>query len=212
MVLSLSIVGVLISYATFDLTEIVTHQGRSFLFKPARIKHVSIGFLPKWGIFFQPIGAILFLVAAFAESNRLPFDLPETEAELVAGFHTEYGGFKMLVFFMAEYGHMMVSSLLFSILFLGGWNFPLLTEELLRSFITGFLSIESGTYVNIMVALFFFMVLLLKMCLLLWVFIWVRWTLPRFRYDHLMNFGWKTLLPWALANTLLTALVVYWMK
>ena len=211
LVLSLSIVGVLISYATFDLTEIVIHQEGLFFFS-LPWSNASIGFLPKWGIFFQPIGAILFLVAAFAESNRLPFDLPEAEAELVAGFHTEYGGFKMLVFFMAEYGHMMVASVLFSILFLGGWSIPFVTEESFRSFITYSLSIESTTYINIIVAFCFHLVLLLKMVFLLWLFIWVRWTLPRFRYDHLMNFGWKTLLPWALANTSLTALFIYWMK
>ena len=103
-------------------------QQESLFFLNLPSLHASVGFLPKWGIFFQPIGAILFLVAAFAESNRLPFDLPEAESELVAGFHTEYGGFKMLIFFMAEYGHMMVVSLLFSILFLGGWNIPFVTE------------------------------------------------------------------------------------
>ena len=211
LVLGLSIVGVLLLYATFDLTEIVVLQ-ESLFFLSLPWLNTSIGFLPQWGIFFQPIGAILFLVAAFAESNRLPFDLPETEAELVAGFHTEYGGFKMLVFFMAEYGHMMVASLLFAILFLGGWNIPFVTEESLRAFIGAFLSVENATYVNIVVALVFFAVLFLKMVLLLWIFIWVRWTLPRFRYDHLMNFGWKTLLPWALANTSLTALFIYWMK
>ena len=211
LVLGLSIVGVLLLYATFDLTEIVILQ-ESLFFLSLPGLNTSIGFLPKWGIFFQPIGAILFLVAAFAESNRLPFDLPEAEGELVAGFHTEYGGFKMLVFFMAEYGHMMVASLLFSILFLGGWNIPFVTEESLRFFVAGLLNIESSTYINIITALFFHVVLLLKTVFLLWVFIWVRWTLPRFRYDHLMNFGWKTLLPWALANTSLTALFIYWMK
>ena len=211
LVLGLSIVGVLISYATFDLTDIVVLQEDLFFLNLSWL-NISIGFLPKWGIFFQPIGAILFLVAAFAESNRLPFDLPEAEAELVAGFHTEYGGFKMLIFFMAEYGHMMVASVLFSILFLGGWNIPFVTEEIFRSFIADFLNIESTTYINIIVALSFHLVLLFKTLLLLWLFVWVRWTLPRFRYDHLMNFGWKTLLPWALANTSLTALFIYWMK
>ena len=212
--LSLSIVGALIFYATFDLTEMVAYQ-QGFLSMNLLGFHTTIGFLPNWGIFFQPIGAILFLVAAFAESNRLPFDLPETEAELVAGFHTEYGGFKMLVFFMAEYGHIMVSSLLFSLLFLGGWNIPFVTEESLRSFITGHLSnmnIEGTTYINIATALFFHIVLLLKMGFLLWLFIWIRWTLPRFRYDRLMDFGWKTMLPWALGNTLLTAFFVYLMN
>lgn len=211
--LGLSIVGILIFYATFDLSEMVAYQQG-----PLAMNMLGwtgfIPFLPNWGIFFQPIGAILFLVAAFAESNRLPFDLPETEAELVAGFHTEYGGFKMLIFFMGEYGHIMVSSLLFALMFLGGWTIPFVTESSFHSFLTQQLlhqGVESTNLVNILTALFFFMILLVKVVFLLWVFIWVRWTIPRFRYDRLMSLGWKTLLPWTLGNTAVTAILVYWL-
>ena len=209
--LGLSIVGALIFYATFDLLEMVAYQQGPLLINIFGLQ-TTIGLLPNWGIFFQPLGAILFLVAAFAESNRLPFDLPETEAELVAGFHTEYGGFKMLIFFMGEYGHIMVASLLFTLLFLGGWNVPFVTEDSFHTFAAGHLAnmnIENITYTNIVTALFFHIILLLKTAFLVWIFILVRWTLPRFRYDRLMDFGWKTMLPWALANTSLTALFVY---
>ena len=209
--LGLSIVGALIFYATFDLLEMVAYQQGPLLINIFGLQ-TTIGLLPNWGIFFQPLGAILFLVAAFAESNRLPFDLPETEAELVAGFHTEYGGFKMLIFFMGEYGHIMVASLLFTLLFLGGWNVPFVTEDSFHAFAAGHLAnmnIENITYTNIVTALFFHIILLLKTAFLVWIFILVRWTLPRFRYDRLMDFGWKTMLPWALANTSLTALFVY---
>ena len=212
--LGLSIVGALIFYATFDLADMVAYQQG-----PLHIKmfgwNTYIPFLPHWGIFLQPIGALLFLVAIFAEANRLPFDLPETEAELVAGFHTEYGGFKMLIFFMGEYGHIMVGSLLFSLIFLGGWTIPFVTEQSFHTFLTHQLSVMDITHtnlINILTALFFFMILMIKVVFLLWVFIWVRWTLPRFRYDRLMSLGWKTLLPWALANTTLTAILVYWME
>ena len=208
--LGLSIIGVLMFYATFDLAEMVAYQQG-----PLRMHfggwQGEIGFLPHWGLFFQPVGAILFLVAAFAESNRLPFDLPETEAELVAGFHTEYGGFKMLIFFMGEYGHVMVVSLLFALMFLGGWGLPFVTEPSVRSFFVH-QGVESMNLVSILTAFFFLMVLLIKVVFLIWVFIWVRWTLPRFRYDRLMSLGWKTLLPYALANTAVTAVLLYWLQ
>ncbi|HEX4925732.1 MAG TPA: complex I subunit 1 family protein, partial [Bdellovibrionales bacterium] len=152
---------------------------------------------------------LLFFVSAFAESNRLPFDLPESEGELVAGFHTEYGGFKMLLFFMGEYGHMMVSSSLLAIFFFGGYGLPVpgWTPEVVYKFF--FEQLGHSTHASLATSGIFLLSFLVKLGLFLWIFIWVRWTLPRFRYDHLMDLGWKTMVPWGLANIILTAVVLY---
>ena len=204
--LSLSLVGALLIYETFDLNEMLLAQKGPLTFQFLNYSMV-LHWLPAWGIFYQPLGALLFFAAAFAESNRLPFDLAESESELVAGFHTEYGGFKMLLFFMGEYAHMMVASAIMVTLYFGGYAIPGLTGEQLRAFFT-----EQGLSFNassILMSLIFLMSFLLKTGFFLWIFIWVRWTLPRFRYDQLMDLGWKTMLPWALVNTLLTAFFVY---
>ena len=204
--LGLSIVGILMIYGTFSLNEMVTLQEGALRFSFLG-QQITVGFLPNWGIFIQPVGALLFFVSAFAESNRLPFDLAESEAELVAGFHTEYGGFKMLLFFMGEYGHMMVASCLFSIFYLGGYNIPFVSEQQVLEWarsVTGHANLGSLLTMGI-----FFVSMWARVVFLLWVFIWVRWTLPRFRYDRLMDLGWKTMLPWALANTAVTALLIY---
>lgn len=205
--LGLSIVGVLLLHGSFNFSEIINGQMGALSFQ--FLNHtVSAPYLPNWGIFYQPIGALIFFVAAFAESNRLPFDLAEGEAELVAGFHVEYGGFKMLMFFIGEYGHMMVGSAVFITFFLGGFGLPIpiLTPDYISKMLlgNGFTQMSA----SLITALIFFISFSIKLILLLWVFIWVRWTLPRFRYDQLMDLGWKTMLPWALANTVLTALVM----
>ncbi len=205
--LGLSIVGVLLLNGSFNFGEIIAAQQGPLAF--TFIGHtVTVPFLPNWGVFYQPIGALLFLTACFAESNRLPFDLAEGEAELVAGFHVEYGGFKMLLFFIGEYGHMIVGSSMFIALFLGGYHFPFpgITPEVLRYYATELGYGPQG--VSIFTALILFLSFFVKLALLLWFFIWVRWTLPRFRYDQLMDLGWKTMLPWALANTIITAIVI----
>jgi NADH-quinone oxidoreductase subunit H len=202
--LGLSIVGALLIYNTFNFTEMIAAQSGplSFTMFGYNIRAMA-DFIPNWGIFYQPIGAILFFTASFAESNRLPFDLAEGEAELVAGFHVEYGGFKMLMFFIGEYGHMMVGSALFIILYLGGYGIPGLTPEVVNGELlkSGF----GASGASAVTALVFFLSFFIKLALLLWFYIWVRWTLPRFRYDQLMDLGWKTMLPWALGNTIITA-------
>lgn len=206
--LGLSIVGVLLVYGTFNLTEMIQAQQGPLAF--SFFGHqVSLGFLPNWGIFYQPLGAILFFAATFAESNRLPFDLAEGEAELVAGFHTEYGGFKMLMFFIGEYGHMMVASGLMATFYFGGYGLPVpgLTPEVIRAWADGVMG--SAGAGSVLTAIIFFLSFNIKFALFLWIFIWVRWTLPRFRYDQLMDLGWKTMLPWSLFNTVLTAAVVF---
>lgn len=204
--LSLSLVGILMVNGTFHFRDIVSAQTGPLTFVFLGTQHV-ISWLPNWGIFYQPLGAIIFFAATFAETNRLPFDLPEAEGELVAGFHTEYGGFKMLMFYIGEYGHMMVASALLATFYFGGYNLPGITQGMVNQFLAS--KIASANLVNVVTALIFHLFLLIKIIFFLWVFIWVRWTLPRFRYDQLMDLGWKSMLPWALFNTLATAVWLY---
>jgi NADH-quinone oxidoreductase subunit H len=145
-----------------------------------------------WLVLKQPVAFVIFLVAAFAETNRLPFDLPESESELVGGYHTEYSSMKFALFFLGEYANMIASSAMMVTLFFGGWSLPFLGEPA-DGLLGGILHI--GIFVAKMAA---FMVL----------FIWVRWMFPRFRYDQLMDLGWRRFIPLALANILVTALVV----
>ena len=206
--LSLSIVGILLIYQTVNLTEMIQAQQGGLIFTFMGQEITALSFLPNWGIFYQPLGAILFFATTFAEANRLPFDLAESEAELVAGFHTEYGGFKMLLFFIGEYGHMMVASALLATFYFGGYGLPIpsWTPEVVSGFMASLVSGE--TAVSVWTSIIFFISFSVKFALFLWFFIWVRWTLPRFRYDQLMDLGWKTMLPWALANTVITAVVI----
>ena len=203
--LSLSIVGVILLFNTFSFSEMVSAQTGPLSFHFFG-NPVTMTFLPNWGIFYQPLGAVLLFVALFAESNRLPFDLPEAEAELVAGYHTEYSGVKIIMFYMGEYGHMLVASALMVTFYFGGYTvWPFLTLEKVSLFFNSL----SPNWNSILTALVLHIVFMLKLLFFLWVFIWVRWTLPRFRYDQLMDLGWKTLLPWALVNTVITGVCVF---
>jgi NADH-quinone oxidoreductase subunit H len=143
--------------------------------------------IPGWNVFPQALGFLVFLIAAFAETNRLPFDLPEAESELVAGYHTEYSAMRFALFFMGEYMSMITLSALGVTLYFGGWTLPGLALEGILGGAVGFL------------------VLLGKVALFMLFFVWVRWTYPRFRYDQLMRLGWKVLLPLALVNFVVTA-------
>ena len=177
--LGLSLVGVLILSGSFSLQEIVAAQSGSWF-------HI----IPKWNIFQgQFVAFFIYLTAAYAETNRIPFDLPEAETELVAGYHTEYSAMKFAMFFMAEYANMITVACVATLLFLGGWHGPLFGPRILQDVLP--------------VAWF-----VLKVVAFLFIYIWVRGTLPRFRYDQLMAFGWKFLLPLAIANLVVTALVV----
>ncbi len=147
-----------------------------------------------WFMFLQPLGFVVFVISAFAETNRLPFDLPEAEPEIVAGYHTEYSSMKFAMFFMAEYTHMIVASCMITALFLGGW-YPL-------PYIGwGEIDIVIHWYLPPLVFLG-------KVLFMLFVFIWVRWTLPRFRYDQVMKLGWKVLLPLAILNLIVTSVLI----
>lgn len=205
--LGLAIVGVILLYGTFNLTEMIHAQAGAFHFSAFGYT-IAAPWAPNWGIFYQPVGAILFFAAAFAESNRLPFDLAEGEAELVAGFHTEYGGFKMLMFFIGEYGHMMIASGLMVTFYFGGYSIWAATPGDVQQWFADTLSV-SNQVANILSVIAHFLCYTIKFAVFLWIFIHVRWTLPRFRYDQLMDLGWKTMLPWALANTIITATVIF---
>lgn len=204
--LGLSIVGIILMYGTFNLTDMIAAQQGPLHFNAFGYT-VTAAWLPNWGIFFQPVGMILFFAATFAESNRLPFDLAEGEAELVAGFHTEYGGFKMLMFFIGEYGHMMIASGLMATFFFGGYSIPFVSVQDVQDWALNMFGSETGA--SIFNTVIHFLCYNLKFAIFLWIFIQVRWTLPRFRYDQLMDLGWKTMLPWALANTIVTATVMF---
>ena len=238
------------------MTEIVAGQG-----------DLIWGFLPKWGVVVQPLGFLLFITAVFAETNRNPFDLPEGESEIVAGFHLEYSSMKFALFFMAEYAHLVVAGALIAALFFGGYQIPWLPRPLLQQHAGLVLPVVMGATVLTLAwfALLFFrrvrrergkfgdardrepvlmglgcalvallvllafglrpwgigpagaslfttliqvVAFLTKVAFFAWLFIWVRWTLPRFRYDQLMALGWKVMIPAGLANLVGTALVL----
>ena len=150
-----------------------------------------------WLLVVQPVSALIFLIALFAETNRLPFDMPESETDLVGGFHTEYGSFKFGIFFVAEYAHIVIGSAIFTIIFLGGWHFlPWMSDPWPANWVGTVLGI--GWFLTKTIGLIFF-------------FIWIRWTLPRFRYDQVMDLGWTKLLPLALANLLFYIILVTWL-
>lgn len=194
--MGLSLVAVIMNFDTVNLMEMAYSQGG-----PLTVFGHVIPFLPNWGIFHQPLAALIFIIAAFAETNRLPFDLPEGEAEIVAGYHLEYGGMKWSLFFMAEYAHMITASGLVATFFLGGWQAP--GAEWL---ISQFGLTEQAAYFGLIAlqVLTFW----LKVVLFMLFFIVVRFTLPRFRYDQLMWLGWKVLVPLALVNIVATAVSI----
>ncbi|MBM4320634.1 MAG: NADH-quinone oxidoreductase subunit H, partial [Deltaproteobacteria bacterium] len=192
-VMGISVLGIVVVFGTVDLVAIVQRQSG-----------VLFGFLPAWGIFYQPIAAILFLSAAMAENKRVPFDLPEAESELIAGYFTEFSAMKMGLFMFAEFIEIAVISAVFTTLFLGGCNLPFLTDA-------GF-SLPGGHTVPLahgVVLVLQLLVFLGKVSLLSSFQILVRWTLPRLRYDQLLRFGWTFLLPLGLANLVATVVAAW---
>jgi NADH-quinone oxidoreductase subunit H len=178
--MGLSILGIILLTGSLDLNRIIEWQDR----------HV-------WGVVAQPLGFLLFLVSAFAETNRLPFDLPEAEQELVGGFHTEYSAMKFGMFFLGEYLHVITVSFLTVILFWGGWDLPFLID------------VNQTGWFAALAKLF---VICAKVMIMIVVVMWVRWTLPRFRYDQLMDLAWKTMIPLALINLTATAALIYFLR
>ncbi|MCC7442210.1 MAG: NADH-quinone oxidoreductase subunit NuoH [Bdellovibrionales bacterium] len=206
--MGLSIIGIVMAFSTLELGPIVVGQTGSLVESAARIWPglAQVPFLehiPRWGVFIQPLGFLIFLTAVFAETNRLPFDLPEGESEIVAGFHLEYGAMKFALFFMAEYTNMFVAAALVTTLFFGGWHAPGLPHLLDLAGLQGM----AREWVRILLEIATFM---LKTGFFLWFFVWVRWTVPRFRYDQLMNFGWKVMLPLSLVNIFITGVLIFY--
>jgi NADH-quinone oxidoreductase subunit H len=174
--LGMSILGMVLLAGSLDLNTIVNWQDRYV-----------------WGVVVQPIGCLLFLISAFAETNRLPFDLPEAEQELVGGYHTEYSAMKFGMFFLGEYLHVITVSYLTVVLFFGGWDIPFLLDQHQTGWIAALVKVVA---------------LIIKVALMIFFMMWIRWTLPRFRYDQLMDLAWKRLIPLALVNLLSTATIV----
>jgi NADH-quinone oxidoreductase subunit H len=176
--MGLSIIALIMTTGTLSVREIVEQQQ---------------GF--NWNVFAQPLGFLLFIICAFAECNRTPFDLPECETELVGGYHTEYSSMKLGFYLFAEYINMFISSAIISSLYFGGYNFPFIDQLGL-----------SHNMLTLVGTLIFFG----KIFFFIFFFMWIRWTIPRFRYDQLMHLGWRIMIPLALVNILLTAGVVLW--
>lgn len=174
--MGLSIIALLMVTGTLSMSEIVAQQS---------------GFL-NWNIWVQPIGFLIFMTCSFAECNRVPFDLPECETELVGGYHTEYSSMKLGLYMFSEYINMFVSSALMAALYFGGYNFPFMYDLGL-----------SANWIAVIGVLVFF----LKIFFFIFFFMWIRWTLPRFRYDQLIHLGWKILIPLAIANIVLTGII-----
>jgi NADH-quinone oxidoreductase subunit H len=180
--MSLSVVGVLMASGSLRLADIVEMQAGSL-----------------WYAVAMPLGFMIFVISAFAETNRLPFDLPEAEAEIVAGYHTEYSAMKFAMFYLGEYIHMTLASCMITLLFLGGWHLPIIEGYIQRMDSVGGAAAHGAIFAA-------------KVAAMIFVYMWVRWTLPRFRYDQLMRLGWKVLLPLALVNILYvgTAILLGW--
>jgi NADH-quinone oxidoreductase subunit H len=193
LIMGLTLLGLILIYGTVDLRNIAEQQSGLLL-----------GFLPAWGVFLQPFAAILFLTAAIAENKRIPFDLPEAESELIAGYFTEYSAMKMGLFMFAEFIEIAIVAALFATLFLGGYNLPYMKDR-------GF-SLPGGVDIAMShgaVLVTQVIVFLAKVFILCSFQILVRWSLPRFRYDQLLRFAWKFMLPLALVNLTITVLVVW---
>lgn len=197
--MGLSIIGIVMVFSSFGLSDIAAAQGETLF----NIGPIAI---PKWGIFIQPVGFLIFITATYAETNRLPFDLPEGESEIVAGYHLEYYSMMFGVFMMAEYINMCVASAFVTTLYFGGWQMlPGMSWVLSHSGLTG-LNLE---WARVALEAMSFTI---KVAFFMWLFVWVRWTLPRFRYDQLMDLGWKIMLPLSLVNVLVTGVLIYYGK
>jgi NADH-quinone oxidoreductase subunit H len=176
--MGLSIIALLMMTGTLSLKEIAVQQAGI-----------------NWNIFYQPVGFLIFLICAFAETNRTPFDLAECESELIGGYHTEYSSMKMGFYLFAEYANMFISSTLLAVLYLGAYNYPGMSW-----------AVENwGVNIANVIGIF---ALFAKLCFFIFFFMWIRWTIPRFRYDQLMNLGWKILIPLSIVNIIITGICI----
>ena len=190
--LGLSLIGVVLTFGSLDLQDIAYAQGR-----------LIGGWIPAWGIFYQPLAFLIFLTAGIAESKRIPFDLPEAESELISGYFTEYSGSKQSMFMLGDFIEAIIVAGLITALFFGGWQVPFLLRDGFHFPWGGTLALPSLLVTVLQVGSFS-----IKVVFFCWLQIMIRWTLPRFRYDQLINLGWKILLPLALFNVMATALVI----
>ncbi len=174
--MGISLIALLMVTGTLSLKEMVLQQQTGY-----------------WNIVYQPLGFLLFLICAFAECNRTPFDLPEAESELIGGYHTEYSSMKLGFYLFSEYINMFISSVIMATLFFGGYDIPFLNE---------------ANYDQTWMAILGVLALMAKVAGFIFLFMWVRWTIPRFRYDQLMNLGWRILIPLALFNMLITGAII----
>jgi NADH-quinone oxidoreductase subunit H len=190
--MGLALVAMIMTYGTLDLQTMAREQGGTVL-----------GFIPAWGILFQPVAFLIFLCAGIAESKRVPFDLPECESELISGYFTEYSGTKHLMFFMTDFIEVIIVAGLATTLFFGGWQVPYLARD-------GFHFPGGATLLlpNLVVVLLQVVSFSIKVVFFCWLQIMIRWALPRFRYDQLMRLGWLGLLPLGFLNAMLTAMVI----
>jgi NADH-quinone oxidoreductase subunit H len=193
LVMGLTVLGLILIFGTIDLGAIVRRQS-----------DVALGFLPAWGLVYQPFGAVLFMTAAIAENKRIPFDLPEAESELIAGYYTEYTSMKMGLFMFAEFIEIAIIGALFTTLFLGGYNLPYMNDSGFA--FPGGATIALGHGAVVVIQLITFLVKVMLVCSFQ---ILVRWSLPRFRYDQVLSFAWKFMLPLALANLAVTAVLLW---
>lgn len=197
--MGLSIIGIVLSFSSVELGTITAAQGQTWF----TLFGVEI---PKWGILFQPVGFLIFLTAVYAETNRLPFDLPEGESEIIAGYHLEFGAMRFALFMMAEYLNMFTGAALVVTLYLGGWQVP--GYSWLHPQLVDLLG-ASGIGIQLLGTGLQFLAFVLKVAFFMWLFVWVRWTLPRFRYDQVMDLGWRIMFPLALLNVFFTGFMAY---
>ncbi len=193
LIMAMTLLGLIFIYGTIDLDEIVRYQSG-----------VVLGFLPAWGVVLQPFAATLFLTAAIAENKRIPFDLPEAESELIAGYFTEYSGMKMGLFMFAEFIEIAIIAALFTTLFLGGYNLPFMSDA--GFVVPGGYQVELSHGAVVVIQLVTFLAKVFVMCSFQ---ILIRWTLPRFRWDQVLRFAWKFMFPLALANLIVTVVFVW---
>jgi NADH-quinone oxidoreductase subunit H len=211
--MGLSVVGVFMVFGTLKLTDMAIAQDQTFrllgflevlfgLPVPAWLDWIR---LPAWGIFYQPLAFVMFLTAIMAENKRPPFDMPEGESEIIAGYHLEYSGMRFGLFYMSEFIEVIVIAGLVATLFLGGWSVPYLSQETIISAISGPFNRDFATVLCMIVHFTCFM---LKLIVMIWLQMAIRWTLPRFRYDQVMDLCWKIILPLSIANIFVTGAVM----
>ncbi|HEY8153871.1 MAG TPA: complex I subunit 1 family protein [Myxococcota bacterium] len=211
--MGLSVVGVFMVFGTLKLTDMAVAQDQTFrllgfmdvlfgLQVPVWLDWIR---LPAWGIFYQPLGFVMFLTAIMAENKRPPFDMPEGESEIIAGYHLEYSGMRFGLFYMSEFIEVIVIAGLVATLFLGGWAIPYLSQETIIGAIAGPFNTDFAT---VLCMLLHFGCFMLKVIVMIWLQMAIRWTLPRFRYDQVMDLCWKIILPLSIANIFVTGAVM----